>query len=84
MNEGGEAAGFADLLQGESLHIVDVGLASKEKERAADELLRKLMTLPRPVRVEFARTTVSPEAAVVDMLPGTRTSSTARQPLATG
>lgn len=37
-----------------------VGLAGEKEESAADELLRQLITLPRPVRVEFARTTSAP------------------------
>lgn len=54
----GEAGKFPTLCQ-QNLHIVAVGIAGEREESAADELLRQLMTLPRPVRVEFARTTVA-------------------------
>ncbi|CAM9280499.1 unnamed protein product [Ectocarpus sp. 4 AP-2014] len=55
VNVQGEAGKYPTLCQ-QNLHIVAVGIAGEREESAADELLRQLMTLPRPVRVEFART----------------------------
>lgn len=60
VNESGEASKYPSLCQ-QNLHIVSVGVAGEKEETAADELLRQLMMLPRPVRVEFARTI--PDAA---------------------
>lgn len=51
----GEAGKYPTLRQ-QDLHIVAVGSARREGENAADELLRQLITLPRPVSVEFAKT----------------------------
>lgn len=51
----GEAGKYPTLRQ-QDLHIVAVGTAPRQGENAADELLRQLITLPRPVRVEFAKT----------------------------
>ncbi|CAM9478113.1 unnamed protein product, partial [Ectocarpus sp. 13 AM-2016] len=58
VNVQGEAGKYPTLCQ-QNLHIVAVGIAGEREESAADELLRQLMTLPRPVRVEFARTTAA-------------------------
>lgn len=59
MDDEGEAAKKCpNLGRGDDLHhIVSVGIVNKNVQMEADELLRQLMTLPRPVRVEFARTT---------------------------
>lgn len=56
VDEDGEAGGVVDVRQATGLQIVAVGVATRKKERPADELLRQLITLPRPVNVEFART----------------------------
>lgn len=56
VDEEGEAAKCPDLRKG-NLHIVSVGIVNRKEQVEADELLRQLMTLPRPVRVEFARMT---------------------------
>lgn len=56
MDEQGEAAKCPGLRKG-TLHIVSVGIVNQNEQVEADELLRQLMVLPRPVRVEFARTT---------------------------
>lgn len=74
MDKEGEAGRFPDLLQGD-LHIVTVGIAAQKGESAADELLRQLMTLPRPVKVEFARTTASSPVAPAQARSGTGKSS---------
>lgn len=58
----GEAGKYPTLLQ-QDLHIISVGSAPREGENAADELLRQLITLPRPVRVEFAKTAPATPAA---------------------
>ncbi len=55
VSEKGEAGRYPTLCQ-QDVHIVSVGLGEGKEESAADELLRQLMTLPRPVRVEFAKT----------------------------
>lgn len=66
MEKDGEASCFPDLRQ-DGLCIVSVGRASqKNGECAADELLRQLMTLPRPVCVGFARTA---STAIVQAVP---------------
>ena len=57
VDENGEAAKKCPELGKGDLHIVSVGIVNKNEKVEADELLRQLMTLPRPVRVEFARTT---------------------------
>lgn len=58
----GEAGKYPTLRQ-QDLHIVAVGSAPRKGENAADELLRQLITLPRPVRVEFAKTAQATMAA---------------------
>lgn len=65
VDEQGEAAKCPDLRNG-NLHIVSVGIVNRKEQVEADELLRQLMTLPRPVRVEFARTTDTAPPRVVE------------------
>ena len=65
VEEDGEAASFADLQQG-NLCIVTVGVDRKHPKQPADELLQRLMTLPRPVSVEFAVTVEPPTTAAVE------------------
>ena len=64
VDEQGEAAKCPGLRKG-ALHIVSVGIVNRNEQVEADELLRQLITLPRPVRVEFARTTDDTPAGVV-------------------
>lgn len=86
VDEQGEAAKCPDLRKG-NLHIVSVGIVNRKKQVEADELLRQLMTLPRPVRVEFAKTTETappravenPRAGVEKPRVGAKKSSTKRQ-----
>lgn len=55
----GEAGSFFPDLQGGDL-VVAVGTTCREDDNPADELLRQLMTLPRPVTVEFYRRPAAP------------------------
>ncbi|CAM9768530.1 unnamed protein product, partial [Scytosiphon promiscuus] len=76
----GEAGKYPTLCQ-QGLHIVGVGIAGDDQESAADELLRQLITLPRPVRVEFARTTCAPSIPSETKLVASSLSSAAPQTL---
>ncbi|CBJ33004.1 hypothetical protein Esi_0402_0018 [Ectocarpus siliculosus] len=75
VNLQGEAGKYPTLCQ-QNLHIVAVGIAGEREESAADELLRQLMTLPRPVRVEFATTTAATAASTSSAPTGAVATST--------
>lgn len=74
MDTTGEAGKYPTLRQ-QDLHIIAVGSAPREGENAADELLRQLITLPRPVRVEFAKTATATTAAASLLPPSSPTGS---------
>lgn len=78
VGEKGEAEGFPELRQ-EGLHVVTVGPPGQKKNRAADDLLRELITMPRPVLVEFAKKNESSPPKVGKASPGTRELSVKRQ-----